>query len=142
MGKIQVVLDTNVLVAALRSKRGAASQLVRGLLQGQWQLNVSNPLVLEYEAVLKRSEMSEFISIAEADEFVDALCSVAINHRIFFLWRLMVRDPDDAFVFELAIKANIDYLITFNTNDFPLASEFGVKLVTPREFLEDVGELP
>jgi putative PIN family toxin of toxin-antitoxin system len=142
MEKVQVVLDTNVLVAALRSKRGAASLLIRGLLQGQWQLNVSNPLLLEYEDVLKRTEMNDFVPGDEVDEFIDALSSVATNHRIFFLWRLMVRDQGDAFVFELAVKAGVDYLVTFNTKDFPLASQFGVKLVTPREFLEAVGELP
>lgn len=141
MEKLQVVVDTNVIVAALRSKRGAANLFIRGLLQGNWQMNVSNSLLFEYEEVLKRDEMREFISIPDADELIDALCSIAVNNSIFFLWRLMVRDPDDALVFELAVKAKA-HLITFNSKDFPLASKFGVELSTPREFLEYVGALP
>lgn len=141
MEKLQVVVDTNVIVAALRSKRGAANLFIRGVLQGKWQINVSNSLLFEYEEVLKRNEMRDFISIAEVDELIDALCSVAVNHSIFFLWRLMVRDHDDALVFELAVKAKAR-LITFNTKDFPLASKFGVELNTPREFLEYAGALP
>lgn len=140
MAKIQIVLDTNVLVAALRSKLGAASRLLKRLQAEDWQINVSTPLLLEYEAVLKRPEMSEFISHELADEFVDGLTTIAKSHDVFFLWRLLVRDPNDAFVFELAVRTNSDYLVTFNKKDFPAASEFGVKLVTPKEFLEAVGE--
>lgn len=142
MSKLEIVVDTNVLVAALRSKRGAASLFFRSLDDERWQVNVSNPLLLEYEEVLKRDEMRKFISHDEVDDLIDALCSISAYQKIFYLWRLMVRDPNDAFVFELAVRANVDFLITFNTEDFPQAVEFGVKLATPREFLEYVGDLP
>lgn len=140
MHGLKFVLDTNVLVAAFRSKRGAASHLLRRVLAEGWQTNVSTPLLLEYEAVLKRPEMAEFISPDLVDEFLDGLCVNAIFHDIYFLWRSHVRDQNDAFIFELAVRTGSDYLITFNRKDFPAASEFGVKLVTPREFLEIIGE--
>ena len=140
MGKLQIILDTNVLVAAFRSKRGAASYLLERILTDGWHVNVSTPLLLEYEEVLKRPEMVKFLSHELADEFIDGLCENAVCHDIFFLWRLFVRDPNDAFVFELAVKTSSDYLITFNKKDFPASSDFGVKLVTPREFLEIIGE--
>lgn len=140
MEKLQIVVDTNVLVAAFRSKRGAASLLLRHILTEGWEINVSTPLLLEYEGVLKRPEMVEFLSHDLADEFIDGLCANAVCHDIFFLWRSFVRDPNDAFVFELAVRTSSDYLITFNKKDFPASSEFGVNLVTPREFLEIVGE--
>ena len=114
--------------------------MLESLLTNGWPINVSTPLLLEYEAVLKRPEMGEFLSNEFADEFIDGLCTNAVCHDIFFLWRLFVRDPDDAFVFELAVRTSSDYLITFNKKDFPASSEFGVKLVTPREFLEIIGE--
>ncbi len=114
--------------------------LKRILVEG-WQINVSTPLLLEYEAVLKRTDMAEFISPEDADEFLDGLCVNAIFHDIFFLWRPHVRDENDAFVFELAVRATSDYLITFNKKDFPASEEFGIKLATPREFLELIGEL-
>ena len=133
-------MDTNVLVAAFRSRKGAASRLLKRIHVEDWQINVSTALLLEYEAVLKRSDMAEFISPDLVDEFIDGLSTIAECHDVYFLWRLLVRDPNDAFVFELAVRTNADCLITFNKKDFPAASEFGVKLVTPREFLEAVEE--
>ena len=65
MEKIQIIVDTNVIVAALRSRRGAANLLVNRLDDERWQLNVSNALLFEYEAVLKRPEMRSFVSLAE-----------------------------------------------------------------------------
>lgn len=138
--RLQIILDTNVLVAALRSKRGAANYLLELILTERWHINVSTPLLLEYEEVLKRPEMAEFLSPDLADELIDGLCTNAVCHDIFFLWRSFVRDPNDAFVFELAVRTNTDYLITFNKKDFPASSEFGVKLATPREFLDIGGE--
>ncbi|MCC7306343.1 MAG: putative toxin-antitoxin system toxin component, PIN family [Acidobacteria bacterium] len=137
---LKIILDTNVLVAAFRSRKGAANRLLKRIQSEEWQINVSTPLLLEYETVLKRPEMTEFISHNLADEFIDGLCAIAECHDVFFLWRLLVRDPNDAFVFELAVRTNSNYLITFNKKDFPAATEFGVKLVTPKEFLEVVGE--
>ncbi len=139
---VQIVLDTNVLVAALRSKTGAANLLMQSLFRDQkWRLHVSTPLLFEYEAVLKRPEMRNFVSTTDVDDLIDAICSIASDNEIFYLWRFMVRDPKDAFVFELAIRASVDYLITFNSKDFPNAEKFGVKLVTPRDFLTIVGEI-
>ena len=129
-----------MLVAAFRSKLGAASLLLRKLDREAWQVNVSTPLLLEYEEVLKRPEMAEFLSPDLVDEFIDGLCTISICHGVFFLWRLLVRDPNDTFIFELAVRTNTDYLISFNKRDLAPVSEFGVILVTPKEFLEAVGE--
>ncbi len=141
MEKLQIVVDTNVFVAALRSKRGAANFLVNGLDDERWQLNLSNALVLEYEDVLGREEMRTFISSAEINKTINAVCSISRFHKIFYLWRFLSRDPDDNFILELAIKANADFIITFNKKDLSRAIEFGVTLVTPREFLESVGDI-
>lgn len=140
MAKIQIVLDTNVLVAAFRSRRGAANFLVDRLDDARWQLNVSNALILEYEDVLARNDMRPFISHAEVNKTINAVCSISRFHSIFFLWRFLSRDPDDNFIIELAIKASADYIVTFNKKDLSRAAEFGIKLVTPREFLECVGD--
>jgi putative PIN family toxin of toxin-antitoxin system len=141
MERIQIVVDTNIIVAAFRSRRGAANLLLDKLRDERWQVNVSNPLLFEYEDVLKRPEMSQFISHEDADKFLDAVCSISKFHPVFFLWRFLTRDPDDAFILELAIKAKADFIITFNTKDFSHASDFGVKLASPREFLEFMGDL-
>lgn len=142
MRTIQIIVDTNILIAALRSKRGAANLLLERLHDPRWQVNVSTPLLLEYEDVLKRPEMREFISSEDVDHFLDALCLISECHDIFFLWRLLTDDPDDAFLFELAVRINADFLITYNPRDFMNLPDFGVKLVTPKEFLQIVGDLP
>jgi putative PIN family toxin of toxin-antitoxin system len=138
---LQIILDTTVLVAAFRSRRGAANLLLDKLDDSRWQVNVSTPLLLEYEDVLKRDEMKNFISKPDVDTFLDGLCSVAEFHDIFYLWRLLAKDPNDAFVLELAVRANADFIVTYNKKDFPAAADFDIKLVTPKEFLEFVGEL-
>ncbi len=138
---LQIILDTNILVAAFRSQRGAANLFLDKLDDPRWQVNVSTPLLLEYEDVLKRPEMSDFISEDDVDIFLDGLCSIAENYDIFYLWRLLAKDPNDAFILELAVRANADFIITYNKKDFPAAADFDIKLVTPKEFLEFVGDL-
>jgi putative PIN family toxin of toxin-antitoxin system len=139
---LQIVIDTNVLVAAFRSRRGASHLLLDRLDDARRQVNVSTPLLLEYEDVLKRPEMNAFISPGDVDIFLDGLCSIAAYHEIFYLWRLLAKDPNDAFMLELAVDANADFIITYNSKDFPAAASFGIRLATPKEFLEVVGDLP
>lgn len=132
----QIILDTNVLVAALRSSRGVSYYLLTLVENGKFQLNVSTPLVAEYEEVLKR----EFPAINGTD-IIDYLCSVANRHKIFYLWRPVLKDPDDDFILELAVKCSAT-IVTWNVKDFRKAASFNITVVTPREFLQQIGELP
>ncbi len=111
---LQIILDTNILIAAFRSQRGAANLLLDKLKDSRWQVNVSTPLLLEYEDVLKRPEMKDFVSEMDVDVFLDGLCSIAEFHEIFYLWRLLAKDPNDAFILELAVRVNADFIITYN----------------------------
>jgi len=142
MDKIQIVIDTNVLVAAFRSERGAARLLLNKLNDPRWQINVSTSLVLEYEDVLKRPKMNEHILFENVEPFIESVCSISEHHEIFYLWRPISIDPNDAFILELAIRINADFIITFNSKHFSNAADFGVKLATPREFLRFVGDIP
>lgn len=140
MAKIRVVIDTNVLVAAFRSKRGAANLLIQSLDDERFEIAVSNPLLFEYEDVLKRPEMCGFLSHEEVDDAIESLRLIATEYGIFFLWRLLAVDPDDAFILELAVRSNANYIVTYNPKDFASAREFGITLITPRDFLELVKE--
>lgn len=104
-------------------------------------MNVSTALLLEYEDVLKRPEMNDFISDSDVDIFLNGLCTIAECHNIFYLWRLLAKDPNDAFILELALRVNADFIITYNAKDFPAAADFDIKLVTPKEFLQFTGDL-
>ncbi len=137
---LQIILDTNILVAAFRSRRGAANLLLDKLNDSRWRVNVSTALLLEYEDVLKRPEMKDFILKADVDVFLDGLCTIAEFNDIFYLWRLLAKDPNDAFILELAVRASVDFIITYNKKDFPAAA-FDMQLATPKEFLRFVGDL-
>ena len=138
----QVVIDTNVLIAAQRSKRGASSKLMSLIGTNRFDIHVSVPLVFEYEAaLLQHSEQLELTPEDMAD-VVDAVCALAIPHQIYFLWRPYLRDRKDELVLELAVTARCDYIITYNQRDFRGAEMFGIRISDPREFLQAIGELP
>jgi putative PIN family toxin of toxin-antitoxin system len=136
----QVVIDTNVLLAALRSELGASYCLLSLVRDDRWQLNLSVPLVLEYEDVLKRPEAGLTLSHAEIDDVLDFLCAVANRREIFYLWRPALRDAKDDFILELAVESDCDFIITFNVRDFVGVNKFGLQAITPREFLQKLGE--
>ena len=135
-----MILDTDVIVAALRSSStGASAEIVRRVLQGDLLIEVSVAMVLEYEAVSTRREhlRAGDLSAAEALIVIDALAAVALPIDIHFRWRPQLRDVDDEMVLEAAINAKDRTIVTFNTRDFAMAADrFGVTLATPAQFLE------
>lgn len=137
----QIVVDTNVLVTAFRSSRGASYKLLTLLKNTRWEVNLSTPLVLEYEEVLKRPSLVTAFSNDSIDVFLDGLCAISNQHDIFYLWRPLALDPDDDFLLELAVRAQADFIVTYNTSDLLAATQFGIVLVTPKEFLQRMGEL-
>lgn len=130
--KPDVILDTNVLLTALKSSQGTSFRLLSMVGSGRFQLHISAPLVAEYEAVLKRGLLT--LSDTQIDDVIDYVCTQATHHKIFYLWRPALKDPGDDFVLELAVKASAR-IITWNVKDFARANTFGVPVQTPREFL-------
>lgn len=138
----QIVLDTNVLVSGVRSRRGAAYQVLTLVGRERFQTHVSVPLVFEYEDALARHRASIPISDAAVEAILDYHCAVAERHEIYFLWRPLLKDPKDDLVLELAVKARCDFIVTHNTRDFAGSERLGVHIVTPGEFLRHLGIRP
>ena len=136
----RVVLDTNVLVAALRSRRGASFRLLTLIDTGRYETAVSVPLVLEYEAVAKRLLRAGGLTASDIDAVIDYVCSVASHHKIYYLWRPFLRDPNDDMVLELAVSSDASVIVTHNKRDFAGVDRFGLRVVSPREFLVEIGE--
>ena len=133
-----VVLDTSVLVAGVRSRRGAAFQLLSRIGTGAFDVAVSVPLVLEYEDALKRHLSATALDDGDIQDIIDYICSVAVRQEIFYLWRPNLRDPGDDLVLELAVAANCDAVVTHNVRDFAGVGRFGLRLLTPGEFLREL----
>jgi putative PIN family toxin of toxin-antitoxin system len=134
---IQVVIDTNVLVAAARSNAGASFELLRLFAAGdaRWQWNISTALLLEYEAVLKREQHRQNRSLAMVERFLDDLAARANRHAIFYLVRPFLADPNDELILELALASASSYIVTHNLDDFREAGCFGLGVLSPGQFL-------
>lgn len=132
---LQIVLDTNVLVAGLRSRNGASFELLRRLTTGHYGLHLTVPLAMEYEDVLHRPGLLSLPADA-IDAVLDMVCAVAVQQPVHFLWRPQLRDPSDELVLEAAVNAPADYLVTHNLRDFATAGGFAVQVVTPGQFLK------
>lgn len=142
MEPLQIVLDTNVLYAALRSNRGASYRLLSLIDSGKFETNLSVPLVIEYEDVLKGKQEMLNISTSQINQLLNYLCKVSNLHEVFFLWRPIIGDPEDDMILELAVKAQCDYIITYNKRDFEGLQRFDIALADAKEFLQIIGELP
>ncbi|MFO1083304.1 MAG: putative toxin-antitoxin system toxin component, PIN family [Reyranellaceae bacterium] len=141
IAQVNLVLDTDVMVAAIRSNTGASNLLLRAALARRCTPLVSVPLVIEYEAVMSRSEhlAESGLSIGHVGVLIDGLISIARHVRLDFLWRPQLRDPADDMVLETAVNGGARLLVTFNRRDFRLgAARFGVEVCTPRDALQIV----
>jgi len=136
----RIVVDTNVVVAGLRSRRGAAFRLLSAIGQGIFEIALSVPLVLEYEDALLRAELTK-LGRDGVDHVLDYFCKVAHQQRIFYLWRPILPDPKDDMVLELAVAARCQAIVRYNVRDFAEAQKFGVSVLEPAPFLSRVGVL-
>lgn len=133
---LPIVIDTNVMVAALKSRDGASFKLVMALTTGAYRPCLSVPLFIEYEAVLKRTDLVSSLSSQDLDDFLDYFLSQSSIHEVFFLWRPFLKDPKDDLVLEAAVASQSKYLVTFNLRDFTDVDKyFGIRVVTPQQFL-------
>lgn len=133
---MRMVLDTNVLVAATRSRNGASFELLSLLPDPRFQIALSVALYTEWQDVLTRPEhLPPGMGPNDARGFLRYLASVAHLQDVYYLWRPFLRDPDDDMVLECAVAAGSRYLVTHNLRDFLRIAELGVQPVTPAQFL-------
>jgi putative PIN family toxin of toxin-antitoxin system len=135
---VRLVLDTDAVVAAMRSPAGASAAIIRAVRQGLVTLLVSVPLALEYESVCRKPEhrLAAGLSDRQVDILLDAILAMAEPVETHFLWRPLLRDPNDEMVLEAAVNGRADALVTFNRRDFGSAPlQFGVDVLLPRDAL-------
>ena len=137
MRKQNIVIDTNVLLSAMYSNKGASYKLISMIDSDKLIINISTTLIYEYEEILKRKSKLEFKYI---DSILNYICQIGKKNKIFYLWRPKLKDVDDDFLLELAVKSN-SIIITLNGKDFKPAKQFNLKVMTPKEFLQYIGEI-
>jgi|SRR5579859_6822687 len=138
---MRLVLDTDVVVAAMRSPRGASAALILAIDEGRADLLATVPLFLEYEAVCSRAEhvLAAGLTMSDVPLFLDRLVDLAQPVDPWFLWRPQLRDPGDELVLEAAANGRADALVTFNRRDFlPAAERFQIPVLLPGEALKKV----
>jgi putative PIN family toxin of toxin-antitoxin system len=133
------VLDTDIIVASIRSRMGASAEIVRKALQGDIGIGLSVALALEYEAVATRAEHLLAGGFIDSDVLIviDTLIAIAKPIESHFRWRPQLRDANDEMVLEAAVNGGASAIVTFNRKDFGnAANRFGIELLLPRHALE------
>jgi putative PIN family toxin of toxin-antitoxin system len=142
---MRLVLDTNILVAGLASRRGASHGLLRHVLDRRLRMLAAPALWLEYESMLRRAEIRGLhgLSDAQIEDFLDALAVLMEPVNMNYLWRPQLNDPKDEMVLEIALNAGADALVTFNLRDFRAAAQrFALRLLTPADCLAMLEKQP
>lgn len=138
--KETIVIDTNVILSALQSNRGKSFELISKIGNGIFDFAISVPLILEYDAILKNHLDRNIFTDSDIEDFINYLCQVGIKTKIFYLWRPFLKDPVDDHILEVTIHSDADTIVTFNKKDFYEAENLGIKILTPKEFLEKLEE--
>ncbi len=132
---IRAVIDTYVLIAALRSSSGASYQILLAAERGDFQMALSVPLLAEYDDVSSRPDMGVSIPMSAVEAILRRIAQVAHKQQIYFLWRPILPDPKDDMVLEVAIASGATHIVTFNRKDLRLASQFGITVLPPADFI-------
>ena len=136
--RYKIVLDTNILVTALLSRNGASFKLLSMIDDKRLDVVLSTPLVKEYEDVLFRKKL--LLDKEDIDNIIDYICSIGSHHKIYYLWRPVLKDIKDDMILELAVKANA-IIVTYNKKDFIEASKFNIPVLSAKELLHLLGEI-
>ncbi len=135
------MLDTAVVVAALRTRLGAGNAVLRLVAQKRVVALATPPLFLEYEDVLKRPEhqLVHGLTPEAVDQFLAELAALLEPVEVHFQWRPQSRDPNDEMVLEAAINGQANALVTYNIKDFAEAGErFRISVLRPGDLLKKV----
>jgi putative PIN family toxin of toxin-antitoxin system len=138
---VRVVLDTDVVVAAMRSPRGGSAELLRRIDDGKAVMLLTVALALEYEAIctLADHRLASGLSASEVSTYIDAIIAMADPVKAFFRWRPQLRDPGDELVLEAAVNGQADAIVTFNESHLREARKnFGIEVIRPAEALRRI----
>ncbi len=140
----RIVIDTNVFMAALFSKKGYAYTLVDLLaskaMNGEKYNVISVPLALELEEVLFREKNRakyDYFSDDDLRSIVSDIIAISHHTKLHFLWRPFLKDSFDDKVLETAVNGQAHAIVTYNPKDFGgVQKHFGIEVLTPADLLQ------
>ncbi|MEI7780420.1 MAG: putative toxin-antitoxin system toxin component, PIN family [Planctomycetota bacterium] len=133
---MRVVIDTSVLVAASKSRRGASFAIVSSIPSPHFEPCLSVSLYAEWLEALSRPEnLPQGVTHDDVVGFVRYLASQSHLQEIYFLWRPFLKDSDDDMLLELAVAANCRVIVTHNVRDFVGVEKFDIVALAPGQFL-------
>ena len=133
----RIVIDTNIIVSALKSRNGGANKLLSIIGDDKYISCISVPLILEYEEVTTR--IFPRMPKQDINDLLDYICKESLQSPIYYLWRPILKDPKDDMVLEVAVSSSADAIVTYNLKDFLPAKDFGIALASPKEILIAIG---
>lgn len=139
MKPLRTVFDTNIIYAALYSSNGASNALVNLVRDCIVTPCISVTLALEYEEVLTRQKKALQITQEDIKAYLGFLVRQSERIKIYYLWRPYLKDPKDDMVLEVAVAANVKFIVTHNIKDFKGSEQFGVQAVTPGWLVKNIG---
>ena len=141
MKRHRVILDTNVILAALRSQAGASHRLLMTIGHPQWQSVVTPALMYEYEDVARRPGQAPGLAADDISAVLDLLYQRSHRQLVYFSWRPLSQDPGDDLVLDAAIAGGCDFVVSFNERHLSPAREFGIEILKPVQLLRLIGEI-
>jgi putative PIN family toxin of toxin-antitoxin system len=138
---MRLVVDTAVMVAAIRSDTGASRYLLVAALERRFTMLVSVPLLIEYQAVMTRQEhlSASHLSGRDVEILLDAVAAIVEPVWLDFLWRPVLRDPDDDMVLETGVNGRAEGIVTFNHRHFvSVTKQFAIDVLSPAKVVDQL----
>jgi predicted nucleic acid-binding protein len=139
--RYRAILDTNVILAAMRSRTGASHRLLLTLGHPRWQSVITPALMYEYEDVARRPGNAPGLSSQDITDILDLIYQQSHRQLLWFSWRPLSTDPGDDAVLEAAIGGGCDFVVSFNERRLRAAREFGIEILRPADLLKMIGEI-
>jgi predicted nucleic acid-binding protein len=138
--RYRVILDTNVIVAAMRSQSGSSHRLLLTLGHPRWQSVVTPALMYQYEDVARRPGKAPGLSPQDITDILDLIYQESHRQLVWFSWRPLSPDPGDDAILEAAVAGGCDFVVSFNERHLRAAREFGIEVLKPADLLKLIGE--
>jgi putative PIN family toxin of toxin-antitoxin system len=136
---LRAVVDPNVLVAAAIKPTGTCRQLLDAAVEQRWLPVISSQLLDELEVVLRRPKFASKLTDEIIGDFIASLASASEITADPPSPAPHTPDPDDDYLVALALAADVDVLISGDT-DLTDLTDCEIPVQTPRDFLDRISE--